>query len=158
VQEHFQGNRTPHTDPRSRGAFVGLSLNHTRGHLFRAVLEGIAFGSELILETMRANGYRPEEIVIAGGATRSDLWMQIHADVSNVPLTLTRVADAPALGSAILAAVAAGAYATIEEAAGRMVAVARRIEPSARGHDAYREAYGAYKRAYAALATITHPA
>jgi ribulokinase len=157
VQDHFQGNRTPHTDPRSRGAIVGLSLNHTRGHIFRAVIEGIAFGSELILETMRESGYRPDEIVIAGGATRSDLWLQIHADVSNVPLTLTRVPDAPALGSAILAAVASGAYATITEAAGRMVAVERRIEPSQQGHDAYRDAYAAYKRAYRALAEITHP-
>jgi ribulokinase len=157
VQDHFQGNRTPHTDPRSRGAIVGLSLNHTRGHIFRAVIEGIAFGSELILETMRANGYRPDEIVIAGGATRSDLWLQIHADISDVPLTLTRVPDAPALGSAILAAVAAGAYASIEEAAGRMVAVTRRIEPSKQGRDAYRGAYEAYKRAYGSLAQITHP-
>lgn len=157
VQDHFQGNRTPHTDARSRGALVGLSLNHTRGHVFRAVLEGIAFGSELILETMRTNGYRPDEIVIAGGATRSDLWLQIHADVSNVPLTLTRVPDAPALGSAILAAVAAGAYGSIQEAASRMVAVARRIEPSAASHAAYRDAYAAYKRAYPALARITHP-
>jgi ribulokinase len=157
VQDHFQGNRTPHTDARSRGALVGLSLNHTRGHVFRAVLEGIAFGSELILETMRANGYRPDEIVIAGGATRSDLWLRIHADVSNVPLTLTRVPDAPALGSAILAAVGAGAYGSIEEAASQMVAVTRRIEPSAAAHAAYRDAYAAYKRAYAALARITHP-
>ena len=158
VQDHFQGNRTPYTDARSRGALVGLSLNHTRAHVFRAVLEGIAFGSELILETMRANGYHPDEIVIAGGATRSDLWLQIHADVSNIPLTLTRVPDAPALGSAILAAVGIGAYGSIEEAAARMVAVERRIEPSAARHAAYDDAYAAYKRAYPALARITHPA
>ncbi|MGE0724446.1 MAG: ribulokinase [Alphaproteobacteria bacterium] len=151
VQEHFQGNRTPHTDPHSRGAIAGLSLNHGRGHLFRATLEGIAFGTELILETMRANGYRPDEVVIAGGATRSDLWLQIHADVSNVPLAVTRVTDAPALGSAILAAVAAGAYASIEEAAGAMVSVARRIEPSPAAHAAYRAPYEAYKRLYPAL-------
>ncbi len=157
VQDHFQGNRTPHTDPLSRGAFMGLSLKHTRGHMFRATLEGIAFGTELILETMRANAWHPEDVVVAGGATRSDLWLQIHADVSNLPLTLTRVPDAPALGSAILAAVAAGEFASIEEAAGRMVAVTRRIEPSAAAHEAYRDSYETYKRAYAALASITQP-
>ncbi len=157
MQDHFQGNRTPHTDPLSRGAFLGLSLKHTRGHMFRAALEGIAFGTELILETMRANAWRPEEVVVAGGATRSDLWLQIHADVSNLPLTMTRVPDAPALGSAILAAVAAGEFASIEEAASRMVAVTRRIEPSAAAHDAYRESYEAYKRAYSALASVTQP-
>jgi len=155
MQDHFQGNRTPHTDPLSRGAFIGLSLKHSRGHMFRAALEGIAFGTELVLETMRANAWSPEEVVVAGGATRSDLWLQIHADVSNLPLTLTRVPDAPALGSAILAAVAAGEFASIEEAAGRMVAVTRRIEPSAASHAAYRDSYQAYKRAYAALASVT---
>ncbi len=154
MQDHFQGNRTPHTDPLSRGAFIGLSLKHSRGHMFRSALEGIAFGTELILETMRANAWSPEEIVVAGGATRSDLWLQIHADVSNLPLTLTRVPDAPALGSAILAAVAAGEFASIEEAAGRMVAVTRRIEPSAASHATYRDSYEAYKRAYAALASV----
>ncbi|MCC7273543.1 MAG: carbohydrate kinase [Alphaproteobacteria bacterium] len=155
VQDHFQGNRTPHTDALSRGAFMGLSLTHGRGHLFRATLEGIAFGTELILETMRANAYRPDEIVVAGGATRSDLWLQIHADVSNLPLTLTRVTDAPALGSAILAAVAAGEFASIAEAAGAMVAVARRVEPQPAAHAAYRAPYEAYKRAYEALSTVT---
>ena len=66
VQEHFQGNRTPHTDPHSRGAIHGLTLKHGRAHLFRAAIEGISFGSELILETMRASGFEPERIVVAG--------------------------------------------------------------------------------------------
>ena len=93
IQEHFQGNRTPHTDPLSRGVISGLTLKHGRGHLFRAALEGIAFGTELILETMRNNGFAAETVVLAE-ATRSDLWLQIHADVSNLPLTLTKVPDA----------------------------------------------------------------
>lgn len=151
VQDHFQGNRTPHTDPRSRGAITGLTLKHGRAHIFRAMMEGVAFGTELIFETMRANGYRPDEFVICGGATRSDLWMQIHADVSGVPLTVTDVADAPALGSAVLAAKAAGHFASIEEAAGAMVHVARRIEPNRAAHEDYQPFYEAYKRGYGAL-------
>ena len=114
-------------------------------------MEGVAFGSELIFETMRSGGYEPDEIVICGGATRSDLWMQIHADVSGRPLTVTTVADAPALGAAILAATAVGQFGSIEEAAGAMVRVARRIEPDARAHEAYRPVYERYKRAYGAL-------
>jgi ribulokinase len=154
-QDHFQGNRTPHTDAMSRGAFIGLSLAHGRAHLFRAAIEGVCFGTELIFETMRKSGYDPAELVIAGGATRSDLWLQIHADVSGRPLTLTDVADAPALGAAILAACGAGAFATVEEAASEMVHVARRIEPDLRAHAAYQEPYEAYKRAYAALKGVT---
>jgi len=154
VQDHFQGNRTPHTDAASRGAITGLTLAHGRAHLFRAAMEGVAFGTELIFETMREGGYRPDEIVICGGATRSDLWMQIHADVCGQPLTVTRVAEAPALGSAILAAKAAGHYASIQEAAGAMVAVARRITPDPAAHAQYRPIYERYKKAYHALAGI----
>jgi FGGY-family pentulose kinase len=154
VQDHFQGNRTPHTDAASRGAFTGLTLAHGRAHLFRAAMEGVAFGTELIFETMRAGGYSPEEIVICGGATRSDLWMQIHADVCGQPLTVTEVGDAPALGSAILAAKAAGHFGSIEEAAGAMVHVSRRIEPNAKAHAQYRPVYERYKQAYHALSTL----
>lgn len=154
VQDHFQGNRTPHTDALSRGAITGLTLAHRRAHLFRATMEGVAFGTELIFETMRAAGYRPQELIVCGGATRSDLWMQIHADVCGQPLSVTEVADAPALGSAILAATAAGHYGSIEEAAGAMVHVARRIEPNAAAHAAYLPVYERYKRAYEALKAV----
>ena len=157
VQDHFQGNRTPHTDPLSRGGLAGLTLRHGRGHIFRAIIEGIAFGSELILEGMRGHGFEAKNVVIAGGATRSDLWLQIHADVSNLPLGLTKVPDAPSLGSAILAAVAAGHYPDIATAADAMVTVERVVEPDRKAHEAYRPYYEAYKRAYPALNTVTQP-
>jgi len=154
IQEHFQGNRTPHTDPHSRGAIHGLSLKHGRAHLFRAAIEGVAFGSELILETMRASGFKPERIVVAGGATRSDLWLQIHADVSNLPLTLTEVADAPLLGCAILASVGCGLNPDVQTAVDHMVKVARLIEPESRAHSAYQPFYETYKATYAAVRSL----
>ncbi len=151
VQEHFQGNRTPHTDPLSRGAITGLTLKHEPAHLFRAAIEGVAFGSELILETMRNNGFQPETLVVAGGATRSELWLQIHADVSNLPFTLTEVADAPSLGCAILAAVGAGLYPDVPSAVAEMVHVTRVVEPNASTHEAYRPFYEAYRALYQPL-------
>ena len=154
VQEHFQGNRTPHTDPSSRGAIHGLTLKHGREHLFRATIEGIAYGSELILETMRDNGFEPDRIVVAGGATRSELWLQIHADVSNLPLTLTEVADAPLLGCAILASVGAGLHEDIQTAAERMVEVSRVVEPDASTHAAYMPFYETYKATYGTLRSL----
>lgn len=154
VQEHFQGNRTPHTDALSRGAIMGLSLKHTRAHVFRAMIEGVAFGTEAIFKAMRASGYQPDEFRICGGATRSDFWMQVHADVSGIPLTLTRVPDAPALGSAILAAVATGEFKTIVEASDAMVKVDRRIEPDMKRHEEYKPLFAAYERAYPALAHV----
>ena len=154
MQEHFQGNRTPHTDPLSRGVISGLTLKHGRGHLFRATLEGIAFGTELILETMRNNGFEAETVVLAGGATRSNLWLQIHADVSNLPLTLTKVPDAPALGSAILAAVGSGAFSDIGSAARKMVQVDRVIEPNPESHGIYQPFYQSYREHYLAMTKI----
>jgi ribulose kinase len=151
IQEHFQGNRTPHTDPHSRGVISGLTLKHGRGHLFRATLEGIAFGTELILETMRNNGFAVETIVLAGGAAKSNLWLQIHADVSNLPLTLTKVPDAPALGSAILAAVGSGAFSDIGSAAQKMVQVDRVIEPNQKTHESYQTFYQIYRKHYLAM-------
>ncbi len=151
IQEHFQGNRTPHTDPLSRGVISGLTLKHGRGHLFRASLEGIAFGTELILETMRNNGFAAETVVLAGGATRSNLWLQIHADVSNLPLTLTKVPDAPALGSAILAAVGSGAFSDIGSAARKMVQIDRVIEPNSETHGLYQPFYQSYRDHYLAM-------
>jgi ribulose kinase len=156
VLEHFQGNRTPHTDPDSRGVISGLTLRHGPEHLFRAVLEGVAFGSEEIFATMRNAGYVPEEFVMCGGATRSELWMQIHADVSGVPLRLTKVADAPALGSAILAAVGSGAFSSIPEACGQMVEFTRVIEPDWTAHEHYKPLLEAYRATYASLRETLH--
>jgi len=156
VLDHFQGNRTPHTDANSRGVMMGLSLGHRPEHIFRAVMEGIAFGTELIFQTMRDVGFDPEHVVIAGGATRSDLFMQIHADVSGIPIFLTEVADAPALGSAILAAVGAGDFGSIVEASDAMVRTSRQIDPSAEGNARYRELFEIYRELYPRLADLMH--
>ncbi|MFM9841922.1 MAG: ribulokinase [Dongiaceae bacterium] len=154
--DHFQGNRTPYTDANARGVISGLTLKHGPAHLFRAIIEGVSFGSALIFETMRASGFAPEEIVICGGATRSDLWLQIHADTAGLPLVLTEVADASALGSAILAAVGAGCYGNIVEASDAMVRALNRIEPDRARHQAYQPFYQAYKDTYPAIADIVH--
>ena len=154
VQEHLQGNRTPHVDPLSRGVVSGLTLRHGRAHVYRAILEGISFGTRLIFDAMRANGYDPEEVVVAGGATRSDLWMQIHADVAGVPFRRTKCADAPALGAAILAAVAAEAYPNVATAVDAMVHDEGVVKPRAEMHAKYEAPYAAYKATYHATKTL----
>ncbi|UEM07068.1 hypothetical protein JL101_029130 (plasmid) [Skermanella rosea] len=157
VLDHFQGNRTPYTDSASRGAITGLTLRHGPAHIFRAMMESVAFGTELILETMGAAGFKPEDVVVCGGATNSDLWIQIHADVSGLPLKLTRIANAPMLGSAVLAAVGAGHYDDIGTAAGRMVQVVRTVEPDMKRYEAYRPVYDSYKALYPALKVVLRP-
>jgi ribulokinase len=151
VLDHFQGNRTPFTDAHSRGALVGLSLSHRRAHVFRAMMEGIAFGTRAVLDRMAAAGLPIDEIVIGGGASRSPLWVQIHADVAARPVRRAAFADASVLGSAILAAVGAGAFRDIDEAIAAMVRVERAVDPDPRASDRYAAIYDDYVRLYPAL-------
>jgi FGGY-family pentulose kinase len=137
VADYFQGNRTPHTDPLVRGMIWGLSLGHTEGHLFRAILEGIAYGTEDSLRTFRGHRFEPQLNIASGGPTKSDLWMQIHADVSGVPIAFNRVSDGPVLGSAILGAVGAGVYPDIRAAVANMVHAERILQPDPDRHEEY---------------------
>lgn len=151
VQDHFQGNRTPHTDALSRGAITGLTLVHEPHHVFRAIIEGISFGTRAILDAFAKGGYQGTEMVVGGGATGSDLWMQIHADVAGIPLRIPASTDGPSLGSAILAAHGAGHFATIDEGIETMVKPGRLIEPDPKATLAYDEIYQKYQALYPAL-------
>lgn len=154
VQDHFQGNRTPYTDALSRGAIVGLTLAHEPHHIFRAIMEGIAFGTRLILDAMRDAGYSATEITVGGGAGASPLWLQIHADTAGVPVAVPASRDAPSVGSAVLAAKGSGHFATIDDGIAAMVAPGTRIEPRPREMAMYDEIYERYRALYPALKSI----
>lgn len=146
--DFFQGNRTPYVDPDVRGMFYGLSLKHTPYHMYRAILESICYGTENILRSFQKGGTDVSGIYISGGAANSRLWMQIHADVSNVPLYVPKVTEAPCLGSAILGAVACGAYPDIQTASDQMVKIERTIIPDSTKHEQYRFYFEKYMEAY----------
>jgi FGGY-family pentulose kinase len=156
VLDYFQGNRSPHTDPRARGAVSGLSLSHGPGHLYRAIIEGICYGTEDILRTMREREFVPTLNVVSGGPARSELWMQIHADVSNVPISFTKVSEGPVLGAAIQASVGAGIYSDLATAAKSMVHRERTIEPDAARHEEYRFWVDRYRELYPAIRDVQH--
>ncbi|SEE87015.1 FGGY-family carbohydrate kinase [Ruania alba] len=156
MNEYFQGNRTPYTDGRARGILWGMSLRHTREHLYRAIQEAVCYGSEHNLRTMRQAGLSVETIVACGGATKGADWMQMHADVTGVPIELTEVSDAVVLGAGILAATAAGLYPSVSEAADAMVRTAVVIEPDPGRHDAYRPYVDAYTQTYPLLRGTMH--
>ena len=156
VLDSFQGNRTPLVDPNLRGAIWGLSLRHRPEHVFRAILEGIAYGTEFIFRQFAEAGYETKEIYACGGPTRSRLWMQIHADVSGVPIAIPKVQDAPLLGSAILASVASGLYPTVKEAAGNMVTISTLVEPDKTNHEAYRFYVDRYIETYTQMSGLMH--
>ncbi|MEM8822684.1 MAG: FGGY-family carbohydrate kinase [Pseudomonadota bacterium] len=151
--DHFQGNRTPHTDALARGAISGLTLKHTPAHLYRALIESVCLGTRAIVDAF-GDAFEAKRIVVAGGATNAPFWLQIHADTLGVPLEITEQPEAPCLGSAILAAVGAGCFPTIDDGCTAMVRTARVIEPDMDAHAAYAPIYGRYRAAYEALKAV----
>ena len=154
VQDHFQGNRTPYTDATSRGAIVGLTLAHEQHHLFRAIMEGIGFGTRTILDAFRTAGYTGTEITVGGGASASALWLQIHADTAGVPVVTPDSPDAPSNGAAILAACGAGHFDSIDEGIEAMVRPGRRFEPDPGNVAVYDELLERYQALYPALKSV----
>ncbi|HTW25641.1 MAG TPA: FGGY-family carbohydrate kinase [Acetobacteraceae bacterium] len=155
--DHFQGNRTPHTDPLARGAITGLSLHHGMPHVFRAVLEAIGFGTRAIVDRMREAGFGATDIIAGGGATNSPLWLQIHADTANLPVSVPDVSEVPSLGAAVLACVGAGRFASIDEGIDAMVRPGRTIAPNPENVARYQEIYARYAALYAALKPLRAP-
>jgi ribulokinase len=151
VLEHWQGNRTPWVDAHSRGVVRGLTLKHTPAHLFRAIMEGVALGTAIILQRMEEGGVFIDEIIACGGATKSDLWMQILADVTGKRMTVTEEQQSVSLGSAIAATVASGIYKDLQQAADEMVRVQTVIEPNMNVHEIYKEYIYQYETTYEAL-------
>jgi FGGY-family pentulose kinase len=156
VLEHWQGNRTPWVDPLSRGVIRGLTLSHTSAHVYRAILEGVAYGTEVILRLMAQYGVRIDNVVACGGATQSDLWMQIHADVSGKPITIPEEQQAVTLGSAIAATVAAGIHQDLAGAAEVMVRTRKVVEPDLAAHARYADMVGQYEETYEGLKEASH--
>jgi ribulokinase len=156
--DYWQGNRCPHKDPQARGVFWGLTLAHGAGHLYRAICEATACGTRAILDDVASHGLRIERLFAGGGGVRSRLWMQIHADVLGRPIHLPAESEACALGSALVAAVRTGAFATLDEAAASMVRIAEVIDPRPEVARVYTEVYERYRDTYPALKELMHRA
>lgn len=148
---YLAGERTPHSDPDARGAFVGLSLRHDRGAMVRAVMEGVAYGLRDSYELLRALGVRAESGRASGGGARSRLWLRILAAILDLPIELTAVEEGSAYGAALLGAVAAGEFADVHEAVDACVRVREVIEPDARWRESYAEGYQRFRDLYPAL-------
>jgi xylulokinase len=151
---YLQGERTPHADPDARGAFVGLSLQHGRGALVRAVLEGVAYGLRDSLELLRELGVSPNDGRASGGGARSRLWLEIVASALGLPLELTAVDEGSAYGAALLAGVQGGVFGDAREAVARCVEVRDRVEPRGDWADAYAEGYARFRALYPALRRV----
>lgn len=153
---YLSGERTPHSDPKARGAFVGLTTSHDLRHLTRAVLEGVAFGLRDVLDLMIAAGVgKPEAIRASGGGVRSDLWRQILADVLEAELITVSNEEGAAFGAALLASVGAGHHRNVESAVDTSVKLSDSSSP---GGDAgsYVGARARFQELYPALMPTFH--
>jgi xylulokinase len=149
---YFSGERTPIHDPQARGAFFGLDLTHSRGDLFRAVLEGIASGTAHALETYREAGLQPRHVYAVGGGTRNGVWLQATSDLGQVTQVLREKTVGASYGDAFLAALAVGAAepADLE----RWNPVARTVLPEPA--PAYERQYLLWKELYLRTRDIAH--
>jgi ribulokinase len=156
VIDHFQGNRTPHTDSLARGVVMGLSLQASRAHIFRAIMEGITYGTKEIVDVFVSQGCAVQRVIACGGATQSRLFMQIYADVLGQPIYTTRMAEASLLGSAVAAAVGGGLYNNLIDAAKAMVVIQGEYQPDPVRHDQYLFYAHKYREVYQHLRTVMH--
>ncbi|CAA9558064.1 MAG: Xylulose kinase [uncultured Thermomicrobiales bacterium] len=145
---YFAGERTPINDPDARGVFAGLTLSHTRGHLYRALLEGTAFGVRHNLETLREIGATPKRIVAVGGGAGNRLWLQIVSDVTGVSQVVPARTIGAAYGDAFIAGLATGIIPDLGALSRDWVRVAKVIEPQATEHERYESYYQVYRSLY----------
>jgi xylulokinase len=155
---YMQGERTPHLDAYARGGWIGLTASHTRRHLIRSVLEGVAFSLKDCYNIIRDQGLKLDQIRATGGGASSPLWRQIIADVLGVELVVTNASEGPAFGAALLAGVAGGVYTSVQEACTQTIRITKRTEPQAALAPIYEKAYATYTALYPALKPIiSHP-
>jgi len=155
---YLTGERTPHPDPLARGAFIGLTSRHTRAHMTRALLEGVAYGLKDAFALIAQAGLPAEvEARISGGGARSPIWQQIIADVLGVPLVNVNTTEGGAFGAALLAMVGAGAYSDVASACDATIQTGQRVEPGgsaayyAQQHATYQALYPALQALFARL-------
>ncbi len=149
---YLTGERTPHPDPLARGAFIGLTVRHKMAHMTRAVLEGVAFGLRDSFELMKSAGLGEiTQVRVSGGGAKSALWRQILADVFGCELVTVNTTEGAAYGAALLAAVGAGAYSSVEAACDATVQVTGSTLPIPAQVKAYDKIYPLYRDLYPAL-------
>ncbi len=151
---YLMGERTPHLDGQARAALVGLTASHTRGHVTRAVLEGVAFSLRDSFSIFAEMNVPVRNIRLGGGGARSSLWQQIQADVYGRSVEILEAEEGAAYGAAILAGVGAGLWPSVDQACQSAVRVAKRVDPRSEGVNQMNRCYATYRRVYPATKAI----
>lgn len=155
---YLMGERTPHLDPHARAALVGLAASHTRAHVVRAILEGVAFSLRDTLTIFAEMDVPVENIRLGGGGARSPVWRQIQADVYGRAVEILAAEEGAAYGAALLAGVGAKVWPTVDEACASAVRVAERVEADESSIAVMNKSYAAYRALYPALRSVADAA
>lgn len=145
---YFSGERTPIYDPLARGMVIGLTLSHTRAHVYRALLEGTAFGLRHTFETMAEIGALPDKLIAVGGGTKNSLWLQIVSDVTSIPQEVPKTTIGASYGDAFLAGIGAGLFSDFNEIRTRWIEPGRTVAPNPAAHKLYSEYYQVFRALY----------
>jgi xylulokinase len=148
---YLMGERTPHLDPGARAALVGLTASHTRAHVVRAILEGVAFSLRDTFEIFNEMKVPVNEIRLGGGGARSQVWRQIQADVYGQPVRIVEAEEGAAYGAALLAGVGTGRWSSVDEACDSVVQIKSETEPNPEAAGVMAKQYQVFKRIYPAL-------
>lgn len=152
---YFLGEKTPIHDPEARGMFIGLHLGHKRGHLYRAILEGIAFGFAHHIEVFRELGLKPKRIRVTNGGSRSRLWRQIIADVIGLPVESIIEHPGSSLGAAFTAGIAVNLFHSWSEVES-FIKIEECIKPDLQNSERYQKLYEVYRSVYPTLKEQQH--
>ncbi len=151
---YLMGERSPHNNPDARAMFIGMSMDTTRADMTQAVLEGVAFGIRDSFEVAKSLGIKITKTKICGGGAKSPLWKKIMANVLGITVEVIESEEGPGYGGAILAAVGCGEYASVEEAADKLVKVVGTVEPDAELTKKYEEKYQQFKKIYPTVKSL----
>jgi xylulokinase len=150
------GERTPHLDPNARAALVGLTASHTRAHVVRSILEGVAFSLRDTFTIFHEMKVPVTTVRLGGGGARSEVWRQIQANVYGQSVEIVNTEEGAAYGAAQLAGVGCGAWASVDAACEMVVRVASRVEPYPASMATMNRRYAAYRSLYPALRNISY--
>lgn len=148
---YLMGERSPHNDPKARGTFIGMTMDTTRADMTQAVLEGVAFALRDSFEVAKLLGIQIERTKICGGGAKSPLWKKMIANILNIKVDTLASEEGPALGGAMLAAVANGEYESVAQAAEAIVKVTDTVEPDADVAALYEMRYQTFREIYPKL-------
>jgi xylulokinase len=151
---YLMGERTPYLDPNARGALIGLTASHTRGHVIRSILEGVAFSLKDSFSLFAEMGVPVKKIRLGGGGARSSLWRQIQADVYGHEVETVEAEEGAAYGAAILAGIGAKRWTSVDAACDEIVRVDKVIKPQTAMVEFMRTQYEAYRRMYPAIHSV----